>query len=72
VADRRSVKDEIHSLVDQLTEDDAADVLDYLRWLIIDVETLTDEQLARVQGGQAQFARGEYITLSELRRLRDE
>jgi hypothetical protein len=72
VADRRSVKDEIHSLVDQLTEDDAADVLAYLHWLTIDVETLTDEQLARVQGGQAQFARGEHITLGELRRLRDE
>jgi hypothetical protein len=67
-----NVKDEIHSLVDQLTEDDAADVLDYLHWLRTDVETLSEEQLARVQRGEEQIARGEYVTLAELRQLRGE
>ncbi|HZR97468.1 MAG TPA: hypothetical protein VFE37_02105 [Chloroflexota bacterium] len=67
-----SVKDEIHTLVEQLTDDAAADVLDYLHWLTTDIETLSEEQLARVQRGEAQIARGEYITLAELRRLRGE
>ena len=67
-----TVKEEIHSLVDQLAEDAAAEVLDYLHWLTSETETLSDEELARVQRGEEQIARGEYVTLAELRRLRGE
>ncbi|HLH24800.1 MAG TPA: hypothetical protein VK066_19945 [Chloroflexota bacterium] len=63
-----SVNEEIQSVVDQLTED-AADVLDYLHWLTTDGETLSEEERARVQRGEQQIARGEYLTLAALRRL---
>ena len=67
-----TVKDEIHTLVDQLTEDAAIEALDYLHWLSAEAETLSDEELARVQRGEEQIARGEYVTLAELRQLRGE
>ncbi len=67
-----TVKEEIHALVDELPEDAAAEVLDYLHWLTAETETLSEEELARVQRGEEQIARGEYVTLEELRRLRGE
>jgi hypothetical protein len=67
-----TVKEELHSLVDLLDEDDAEEALDYLRWLASDTETLSEEELAAVREGEAQAARGEYTTLAELHRLFDE
>lgn len=63
-----TVKDELHQLVDHLNEVDAAEALDYLRWLTSDEEELTPEELAMVREGEESIARGEYITLTELRR----
>ena len=63
-----TVKEELHSLVDQLDADNAAEALDYLRWLVTDSETLSEEELAFVREGEAQIARGEYVTLDELKR----
>lgn len=63
-----AVKEELHRLVDVLEEEDAHEALDYVRWLLEDSETLTDEEIARVEAGKAQMERGEYVTLEELRR----
>lgn len=63
-----AVKEELHRLVDALEEEDAHEALDYVRWLLEDSETLTDEEIARVEAGKAQMERGEYITLEDLRR----
>ncbi len=38
-----TVKDELHALVDQLDEDDAAEVLAYARWLLSEGQCLTPE-----------------------------
>lgn len=64
-----TVKDELHQLIDNLDEQTAEEALDYLRWLISDdEEELTDEEYARVLAGEAAIARGEYVTLDELKR----
>lgn len=63
-----AVKEELHRLVDVLDEEDAHEALDYVRWLLEETETLTDEEMARVEAGKAQIGRGEYVTLEELRR----
>jgi hypothetical protein len=63
-----TVKEELHQLVDRLEDDDASDALDYLRSLAAGEETLSPDEWVAVQAGEAQLARGEYVTLDELRR----
>jgi hypothetical protein len=61
------MKDELHSLVEQLDEATADEALVYLHWLASESETLSDEELAAVHWGEEQIANGEYVTLAELR-----
>ena len=63
-----SVKDDLHDLIDQLTDADAAEALQYLRWLAAEDETLTEEELEAVRVGQEEIARGEYVTLDDFKR----
>ena len=63
-----TTKEELRRLVESLSEQDAADVLDYVQWLLEEPETLTPEEIERVREGEEQIARGEYITLEHLSR----
>ena len=49
-----TVKDELHELLDQLDEED---------------DPLSEEEFARVRGGEAAIAAGDYVTLEQLRCL---
>lgn len=64
-----STRAELQALVSTLSAEDAAELLDYARWLVAeyDDEPLTPADLAAVELGKAQIARGEYYTLDELR-----
>ena len=61
------MKEELHSLVEQLDENAADEALEYLHWLTSEGEALSDDELAAVQRGEEQIAHGEYVTLAELR-----
>ena len=61
-----SMKQEIHRLVDLLEEADEESALEYLQWLLMDEDILTNKELMAVKEGEAQIARGEYITLDDL------
>ena len=63
-----TTKERLHSLVDQLDDAEADELLEYADWLAQDTDTLTAEELARAQEGQAAIARGDYITLEALRK----
>ena len=63
-----TTKDELRDLVDTLSEQEAAEVVDYIHWLLDEAEALTPEEIERVRKGEEQIARGEYITLGQLRR----
>jgi hypothetical protein len=64
-----TVKDDLHHLVDQLDEAAADELLDYARWLKAEEdEPLSDEERARVEAGEAELRRGDYITLEDLKR----
>ena len=67
-----TIKEELHRLVEVLEEEDASEALAYLSWLADkETEMLTEEEQLRVEVGEAQIERGEYVTLEELqRRLR--
>lgn len=66
-----TTKDDLHHLVDELDAAAADELLEYAQWLLEPEDTLTDEEAARVDMGKAEIARGEYITLQELRRKLD-
>ncbi len=63
-----TTKDEIHVLVESLPDAEAHDALDYLRWLASESDTLTDWELAAVQQGDEEIARGETISLADLKK----
>jgi hypothetical protein len=63
-----TAKEELHKLIDELDDIDAAEVLAQVRRLLSDGDTLSDEALEQVRQGEEAIARGEYVTLEELRR----
>ena len=64
-----SVKDELHSLVDQLDEDAADTLLEYVEWLAAEEDDpLSEEEIVRVREGEAAIAAGDYVMLEQLRR----
>lgn len=63
-----TAKEQIHMLVESLPEEVADDVLDYVRWLAAESDTLSEDELSAVRCGDEEIARGEVVTLSELKR----
>ena len=63
-----SARDELHKLIDELDDIDAEEVLAHLQRLLSDGDTLSDEALEQIRRGEEEIARGEYVTLDELRR----
>ncbi|HET8523411.1 MAG TPA: hypothetical protein VFL82_09265 [Thermomicrobiales bacterium] len=63
-----TAKDELHHLVDQLEDVDVNEALDYLHWLLSEEDELSPEEIGHVQRGEEEIARGEFVTLQELRR----
>lgn len=64
-----STKERLHDVVELLPEAAAGELLEYADWLSREVdEPLTDEERARAEAGEAEIARGDYITLDKLRR----
>ncbi len=62
-----STKDELHQLIDQMSMDDAQQLLDYLN-MKADPDELTPEEEAEVAESLAEIERGEFDTLDEFRR----
>ncbi len=63
-----TIRDELRRIVDLLSEERAVELLDYAHWLERESETLTDEELSRVEQGEQQLGPGESGSWEELRR----
>jgi cytochrome c553 len=63
-----TTKDELRQILDALSDEDAAELLEYARWLRQTGETLSDEEVARVTEGEEQLRRGERVSWDTLRR----
>lgn len=63
-----TTKERIIELVEQLTDEDAAETLDYMEWLLSDEEIVSPEEMEATERGFAQIERGEYVTLDEVKR----
>jgi hypothetical protein len=66
-----TVKEELHAIVEGLGDPQAAEALEYVRWLQAEGETLSEEDLEAVERGEREIARGEYISLADLARSLD-
>ncbi len=54
--------------IDDLTESEAQEIIEYLDWAAAEADTASDEELADAVRGQAEIERGKYATLEELER----
>jgi hypothetical protein len=63
-----TVKDDLRQLVDALSDQDAAEALDYLRWVLAEEDALTPAEQARMEAGRAEIARGESVAWEDLKR----
>jgi hypothetical protein len=64
-----TTKYDLDHLVDELDEAAADELLEYAQWLTADEdEPLTDEERARVEAGEAEIRRGDYVTLDDVKR----
>lgn len=63
-----TAKDQLRQIVDSLSSEDAAELLEYALWLRQDGETLASEEIARVMLGEEQLKRGDTISWDDLRR----
>ena len=68
-----TTKEELHRLIDNLDEETAREVLDYVSRLPADSDALTDEdlvlteeELVQAREAKVRMDRGEYITLDQL------
>ncbi len=61
-----TVREELHQLVEQFTDDDLDEVLDYIQWLLRPEDTLTERELARVHRGEDEIERGDVVRLDDL------
>ncbi|HTE86894.1 MAG TPA: hypothetical protein VK821_19445 [Dehalococcoidia bacterium] len=65
------MKDKLRQLVELIDDDEDSleEAIDYLRWLASDEpEELTPEEWESVRKGEAQIARGEWVSWKDLKR----
>ena len=63
-----TTKESLHELVDALPDEQTDEALEYLYWLLAESDTLTEDELKVMGIGEAELARGEYVTLDEIKR----
>ena len=66
-----SSKDELRRPIEHMDDRWVDDVVDYVRWLQQDTDTLTPDEWQRVQRGERELAQGDRVTLKDWRREHD-
>jgi len=63
-----SIREQLHSLVDQLSEDDLRHVREFIEELNAEAEPLSQETLVAIEEGLRDLQAGRTISLEELER----
>ena len=63
-----ATKEELHSLVESLAEEELDEVRDFLEVRLREPEDLTEEGRRELQLGEEQFRRGEWVRWKDIRR----
>ena len=61
-----TAKQALRERIEQLSEDEAEELLARLDWEATDTETLTDEEMEQVLAAEREFARGEFVDGEEV------
>jgi len=61
-------KEKLLKLVEELSDEDAAEAVDFVEWLLLDEDRLSEEELAEVEIGEAEIARGEKVGWDRVKR----
>lgn len=56
----------LHQIIDQLSDDDLPDALEYLSWILSEEDTLNPEESCRARDGAEQILRGDFVALEDL------
>ena len=56
-----TAKEQLRELIERLSDEEAAELLDEVRWLVEETETLSETEMASVLEGEAEIARGEWV-----------
>lgn len=60
-----TLKEELHSLIEQLSDEEAEQILDYIN-MRLDPDELTEEEVQAVLRAREELERGETVTLDQL------
>ncbi|HKS90696.1 MAG TPA: hypothetical protein VJQ83_02115 [Tepidiformaceae bacterium] len=63
-----TTKEALHERIDELTDEEAEELLAQLEWEATAEEELTPEEMALLEEGNAEFERGEFIRADDLYR----
>ena len=63
-----TVKEEIRRVLEQLSDEQSRVILKFAQWLAEQEEELTQEELALLQQGEEQFAKGEFAWWRDVKR----
>ena len=61
-------KERLLKLVNDLNEENAAEAVDFVEWLLRDEDSLSEEELDEVKRGEAELARGERVPWKQVKR----
>jgi len=61
-----TIREDLQCLAAELGDEQAAEALDYIRWLASAGDALTDYELAAMYHGEKEIADGAYVRLEEL------
>jgi hypothetical protein len=65
-----AAKEELKRVLEQLSEEESRLVLKFAQWLADQEEELTQEELALLQRGEEQFAKGEFAWWKDVKRTK--
>lgn len=63
-----ALREELHQLVEGLSEDDLSEVKDFVKVLLKEPDELTDDELADLDGGQKEIRQGDWTWLEDVKR----
>ena len=61
-------KEKLIKLVEDLSEEDAGEAVDFVQWLLLEEDSLTEDELEEVKQGEAELARGERVSWDQVKR----
>ena len=63
-----TLREELHQLVEGLSEDDLSEVKDFVKVLLKEPDELSDEEIAELKKGEKEVREGDWVWLEDVKR----